>query len=253
MRRDENGYIVVETIGCFVLFVLLMFSILSLINIVAVQARIHYALTQAAETVSMYSYVLEATGAAGHLTNLAEGSEAVTADANKMKENINGVINGLESLSSEDVINNGKAAVSQAQGWVESAVDDPKSSLQTLLQYTLGQAENAAFGAVMRPLVGHYLTNGTMSGDAFLKSFSVIDGLDGLTFYTFDLFDLDSKSEQNSAFLTSSGDIKLTVQYDIDYTFGALMIPFSEPKIHVTQSVVTKAWLGGKGEGYQSS
>ena len=45
MKRDENGYIVVETIGCFVLFVFLMTSILSLINIVTLQARVHYALT----------------------------------------------------------------------------------------------------------------------------------------------------------------------------------------------------------------
>ena len=41
MRRDERGYIVVETIGSFLLFVLAVTSILSLINIVAVQARVH--------------------------------------------------------------------------------------------------------------------------------------------------------------------------------------------------------------------
>ena len=49
MKRDEGGYIVVETITSFLLFVLLNISILSLINIVTVQSRIHYAVTQAAE------------------------------------------------------------------------------------------------------------------------------------------------------------------------------------------------------------
>ena len=60
MKRDQGGYIVVETIACFTLFVFLMMSILSLINIVTVQARVHYAITQAAETLSMYSYTLDA-------------------------------------------------------------------------------------------------------------------------------------------------------------------------------------------------
>lgn len=67
MRGDENGYIVVETITCFILFVFLNISILSLINIVTVQARVYYALTQAAEAVSMYTYVLDVTGVASHM------------------------------------------------------------------------------------------------------------------------------------------------------------------------------------------
>ena len=56
MRQDQRGYIVVETIGSFLLFTLLIVSILTMINIVTVQARVHAALTQACETVSMYSY-----------------------------------------------------------------------------------------------------------------------------------------------------------------------------------------------------
>jgi len=57
MKKDQHGYIVVETIGAFMLFVFFVASILMLINIVAVQARVHNAITQAAETVSMYSYI----------------------------------------------------------------------------------------------------------------------------------------------------------------------------------------------------
>ena len=69
MRQDQRGYIVVETIGSFLLFTLLIVSILTMINIVTVQARVHAALTQACETVSMYSYVLDLTGAASHIQN----------------------------------------------------------------------------------------------------------------------------------------------------------------------------------------
>ena len=44
--------------------------------------------------------------------------------------------------------------------------------------------------------------------------------------------------------------MKIAVQYDVDYTFGALLMPAGTPKLHVSQVVLTKAWLGGKGEGY---
>jgi len=60
--KDNGGYIVVETVCGFIPFVLLVVSILSLVNIVTLQSRIHYALTQAAITLSVYCYTLEVTG-----------------------------------------------------------------------------------------------------------------------------------------------------------------------------------------------
>ena len=57
MGKDERGYIVLETISAFLLFTLLVIAILIIISIVTVQARIHYAITQTCETVSMYSYL----------------------------------------------------------------------------------------------------------------------------------------------------------------------------------------------------
>jgi len=59
MRKDERGYVIVETMGTFILFVFLMVSILSLVNIAALRAKVHHAITQAAQTLSVYSYVLE--------------------------------------------------------------------------------------------------------------------------------------------------------------------------------------------------
>jgi len=60
MHRGEGGYIIVETMGTFILFVFLTVSILSLVNIAALRAKMHHAITQAAATLSVYSYVLEA-------------------------------------------------------------------------------------------------------------------------------------------------------------------------------------------------
>ena len=116
------------------------------------------------------------------------------------------------------------------------------------MSYGLQQGENKIFEGMVRPLIGRYLNNGRQSGDEFLRVFGVIDGLDGLEFTTFSTFDLDNARADDSMLLTEDGDVKIVVQYEIDYTFGALPLPFGTLKI--TQEVATKAWLSGKGEGY---
>ncbi len=261
--RKSGGYIVVETISVFILFVFLMVAILSLINIVTVQARVHYAVTQAAETISMYSYVLEKTGIADHMKNSAGMREKVESDAYDMKNHINDVISGIQSLASLDfsesnfdrIQTGGENAYNQAQGWVDSFVDDPETSMQMIMNYALGQGESELFERLLRPMVGHYLGNGKMNGDRYLKSFKISDGsdvygVDGLIFSDFDLLDLKAAKANDSTILTSKGEVKIIVRYEVDYFFGILK-PIGLPRLHITQEVVTRSWLGGKGEGYK--
>lgn len=245
MGKDERGYIVVETITSFLLLVLLMLSILSLVNIVAVQARVHYALTQAAEAVSMYSYTLEVTGAAKHIQNNAAQAETVQGEINSAVSNINQVLDGIKSLSVSQIKDGGEKMGVQVKGWVDSTAQDPKRTIQLLLNYGLNQAGNAAFSQLMRPLVGHYLSNGELSGDEYLRRFQVQDGIDGLSFSTGPLSPV-----RGSTLMDSKGNLRIYVTYKVDYSFGALPLPF-EPEMEITQSVVTKAWLSGRGEGYK--
>lgn len=246
----------VETIGCFLLFVFLNISILSLINIVTVQTRVHYALTQAAETLSMYSYTLDAMGVADHLTKSAERSESVVKDANKMISNINEVIGAIEKLDIDGMQKSGQAVYSQSSGFVGQLRDNPKDVLKNFMNYGIQELSGVALSTCIRPLVGWYLTNGELSGDEFLTAFQVEGGLSGLDFYTIDKVGFNSSTnrfvpiaDSKSRFLNSQENIKLVVQYDIDYTFGALPLPFG--KLHVTQEVMTKAWLNGHGDGYK--
>lgn len=243
MKQRDGGYIVVETIGSFLLLVLLMISILSLINITVVQVRIHYAMTQAAQTLSMYGYVLDVTGAAGHITNLASNADQVQGEIDEFRENLDGMLDGIESLSPDQIGASGEAVLNQAQGWVDDTVSDPKETLRLLLNYGLQEAENAVFSALVKNLVGHYLANGGMTGDEFLRAFGVEDGLDGLTFYDFD------GTSNDSVMLDANGDLRLAVRYEVQYSFGALPLPF-DPVLKVSQTVKTKVWLSGNGEGY---
>lgn len=258
MKRDEGGYIVVETITCFTLFVFLMLSILSLINIVTVQARVHYAITQTAETISMYAYTLDAMGVSDHLMKSAGRSEVVDKKMTSVAKNVNGVISAIETLNVNGIKSSGEALYQQGSELAGRLKDDPMDVLQNLMNYGLQKGGSAGFGALIRPLVGWYLNNGDISGDEFLKACHVKDGLAGLEFSTFNIVSWDSENhrihtvsinDSDSMLLTSAGDIRIIVSYKIDYTFGTLPLPFSD--LTVTQEVVTKAWLSGSGEGYK--
>ena len=250
-RDDENGYIVVETIGAFVPFVLLLISILSLVNIVAVQARIHYAITQAANTLSMYSYTLEVLGVANNLTTLDNKANKVAGEANGIIGDINGVLNGIESISGVGgAIDSGGNAINRVFGWGEEAAGNPKAALQLLMNYGLNELRNKVFEELARPLVGRYLANGGVSGDSYLRNAGVVNtqtgrtGLDALEFFQFSNLGLG-----NSVLINRDGNVKLTVEYEVMYKFGNLPLPF-KPTLHITQTVITKAWLNGSGKGY---
>jgi len=81
MGKNEKGYITVETLGTFLPFVFLVVSILSLVNIVTVQTRVHYALTQTANTLSVYAH----------------------ATSGQPKNNIETVLENIGSIDSEDI------------------------------------------------------------------------------------------------------------------------------------------------------
>jgi len=252
--KDENGYIVVETIGTFVPFILLVISILSLVNIVALQARVHYALTQTANTISMYSYVLELTGLANDLTSISDKAERTADSINKFKGGIDTVFAGVEAFSDiEGSLGRGEAAVNE----FNVIVEDPKAALQGLMNYGLGELRDKAFEQLARPLVGRFLSNGNMTGDEYLRRAGVVKsgtggiggsevaGLEALEFYQ-----AGNYGAGNSVLIDSKGNIKLVVEYEVSYTFGGLKLPF-KPTLRITQSVITKAWLNGSGKGYE--
>ncbi|MCL2226601.1 MAG: hypothetical protein FWB97_03085 [Oscillospiraceae bacterium] len=230
MCDDEKGYIVVETVCAFIPFVLLVVSILSLVNIVTLQARVHYALTQTAKTMSVYNYMLEVTGIANDLTALADKADKAPKAANELRDGVNAVLSGIESLSS----------IGEALGLLhsadEAAVGDPRAVISQLLGIERFNLQGQAFNLLVRPLTMRYLKNGDMMGEEYLRSVRVVGAGAGLDFARSELLDKD-------------GNVRLTVEYEVEYTFGALPLPFS-PTLRITQTAVTKAWLNGSGRGY---
>ena len=248
MQRDEKGHIVVETVGTFVPLVLLVISILSLVNIITVQARIHYALTQAANTLSIYCYTLEVMGVADTLIALDEKASVVPRDTEAMKRDLSSVFTAIGSLSSG---NDGGISASETLGGNEETSGNPMAVIEILMNYGKNELRNQLFEELARPLVGRYLANGLLSGDAYLRRAGIVNsrtgsrGIDALEFHQ-----LGNFGTGNSVLIDANGNVKLTVEYEVDYTFGALPLPF-KLTLRITQTAVTKAWLGGSGTGYR--
>ena len=240
MRKDEGGSILIEFVGSFLLFVLLIMSILSLINIVTVQSRMHFALTQTANMLSKYGYVLHVTGLDERFMSVDATRADVNADIGRVRADIEQVFTGISDLGA--TFGGVQNTVNQAEGWIEGFADNPAGAIQVLTQYAMGELGGAGFELMLRGLVTHYLRNGEMSGAEYLLSVGITEPLQ---FYAFSL----GSSDGNSVLLDRNGNVRITVQYYIDYSFMGLRLPF-EPRLRVTQSVMTKMWLGGSGTGY---
>ena len=248
MRKDEKGYIVVETLIAFTLYLLAILSILSLVNISVVQSRVHYAITEACESISMYSYVFQATGQAKHITGLSGKAATAEANAGEVVSNLNKIIDSGRNMDGVG-LGQGISGAYEAASNIKS-----KDILASLVQ----NLQDAVFAQCMNALSHHYLDNyGTdgsvkQSGDQYLKDNNVKDNVTfngnygiGFNDYNISL----SLGEGGSQFLDKKGDITVAISYEIDYRFGGLKLPFTTLKIR--QVVKTKAWLNGDGDGYK--
>lgn len=251
MRKGRfGGYIVVEATFSFVLFSLLLFSILTLINVVTTQARIHYALTQTANTMSMYSYLFAVTGVSGAQEQIDENAQPI----NDIKDNIETAIESGESIQKglqrgniEDIkmvmdklktfSTSTSEAVNQTADLVDSGNTIP-AIINYILQQGVDMGKQMMLDKCVKPMMVYYLKNGKQTGKEYLESVGVHD----LRFTeSSDPLGNDIKGDDK-------GFVQLSVRYRLRYSFSILPLPFDELKI--TQTVKTKAWLGGSDQGY---
>jgi hypothetical protein len=244
-QKNESGYIVVETVGSFLMFVLLVVSILSLVNIVTLQSRVHYALTQSAIALSIYGHILEATGQAEKIQAYDTPSSKTRQGTEAILEEIDSVLEGINSISrgfGKDV----SISHSRTLGTGEDIADNLITIARLLIDYGDEAAASLVFEQLVRPLVGRYLSNGDLTGDEYLRSVNVVGGLNGLHFTKYAI----GSPIGGSSILDANGNVRIIVTYDIEYTFGVLRLPFKTPLLRVSQAAVTGAWLNGRGEGY---
>ena len=206
MGKDEKGYIVVETLIAFTLYLLAILSILSLVNISVVQSRVHYAVTEACESVAMYSYVFQATGQAKHITGMSGKAETAEANAQTVVENLNQIINSVQSLD-----------LSGVKGGVQGAIQaSSRIRVKDVLAMMVQSIKDSIFAECMNTLSNHYLdnydSNGSVkqTGEEYLKANNVKDTLTFNGNYEIGFNDYNislSLGDGGSHFLDKKGDI----------------------------------------------
>lgn len=213
VREDERGTILVEFIGSFLLFFLLILSILSLVNIVTAQARVHYALSETANSLSMYGYVLSA-------------ADNASQDKTKSFDQIDDVLKKLNNFQS------GFAK------WENSA---PSKVMKSITGVAQVKVSRETLIKDIEQLILNNLSTVSQSGEEYLRSVRITNlKLTELTTIK------NARGGKVSYFPLSEEDIKLTVEYEIDYSFMGLPLPF-EPKLRVAMSAMTGTWYQQKG------
>ena len=186
MLKNENGAIIVETIFSWLFFTFLVLSIITLINITTKQIRIHYAITQTANELAMYSHILYATGLSGHIMSAAGAGETVQ-----------GQIDNVLDMGNLDTVFDAIGPFSETVGEV---LEDPRQALRNLVAFGLDAAGNyIAQELLMRPRIERHLTGSGIN----VSDLNISD----------------------SIFIDSSGNIIIVAEYSVPMPFSGL-IPF---------------------------
>lgn len=266
---NENGMLTVEAVMTLIPFILLVMGIISLTNIFAVHNRIQYAITNAANQISGYTYIYQAFG-------IRKGDQAYNADRQKGSEalltakddlvNLIGAFDdasgSVEALLNETDVTEIGGDISAVSGKVanlknagqESAksikylVNNPKEILSGIIYIATGSLEDWLKSIIVSGWA-EYMTKSFldssdskgagemgigMTADEYLRFYNVVDGENGLDFSKSTMF-TDSKLS----------DIDIVVSYKIDLYFLRLFL--MDSKIEVVQRVKRQGWLDGDG------
>lgn len=264
--NKENGSVTIEATIALSTFMFAIVTILTIVNICIVQARISYAINTTAKEISQYSYLYSLTGINDSQSRLYEAGVEGTKDISKILADVNTVYNEIENLGntgnqSPENIDDIMSAWDSAVGSVEN-IEVAGSSLYDTVSDIASDPKNLMFGIaklaasegfdlvksrlIAAPLAKtmiqkHLVSTEDGDVDAYLKFLGVIPSstgsyIDGLDF------------SQSTLFPYGSNEIRINVQYDVK-VIALLPIDFS---FHFNQTAVTHGWLAGE-QSYQSS
>ena len=94
-KHNERGAIVVEATLSLTAFVFAIFTILMLVNIYFIQAKMSVALNSAAKEISQYSYLYYAFGINEYDAAVSEGTEDSKLTAQKTIDGVGTMLNSL--------------------------------------------------------------------------------------------------------------------------------------------------------------
>lgn len=245
-KKKERGAVVIEATISLTVFIFMMFTILMMVDICYVQAKIGTSLNSAAKEISQYAYLY-------YKANLDKAQAEAAGDAASSKDTIEKTLSGVNefinsmseagsSASSGDFngmmdsINSGTQSVNSIITMYGKELEDPKTFIMGMARLVVSEGAEMAKNELFGKLLGRSLMKKNLvvssgdNADNFLKRFNVVGGLDGLDFqYT----SLMAYGETDVIRLVVTYEVKVIQFLNIDFKFK------------FTQSAKTHAWGNG--------
>lgn len=188
MRKDtENGAIVVEATISLSVFIFVIFTILSVVNLCSIQAKMGTALDTAAKEISQYSYLYFKFGLNKAEQDAAAAGQKSGATVDQIADGVSGFINAFKSGDPSTTIGQGYESLESVKDGIDDIVSDPKNFALGLAKGALSELITDAKGEGARLLAKAFMKKNLIAyeGDTpedFLKRYRVVGGMNGLDF-----------------------------------------------------------------------
>lgn len=258
--KKENGSVTIEATISLSAFMFAIVTLLTIVNICIVQAKVSYAINTTAREISQYSYLYSLTGLNDREKEIAEAGKVQTQDLSSVLSDVNTVYNEIENLGNtgnqsfdniEDImsawddvsgsVENIQGAGSSIKSSIENIAKDPKNLLFGIAKLGATEVFDLAKSRLIAEPLAKVMCKKNLVDekdgdvDAYLKFLGVVPSasgsyIDGLDF---------SKS---SLFPYGSSEIRINVSYDVK-VIALLPIDFH---FHFNQTAITHGWLAGE-------
>ncbi len=224
--KNESGSVTVEATISLSAFMFAIVTLLTIINICIVQARISYAINTTAKEISQYSYLYALTGLNASQSELESAGKEDTLPLDNVFNDINAMYNEIENLGSTGLS-------------TESNIDDISAKWDSI-SGSLENMKDEKSKLIMEPLAKamckkHLVSTKEGDVDAYLKSLGVRPDATGSYYKGIDY-------NGSTLFPNGSNEIKICVSYDVK-VIALLPIDFS---FHFEQTAITNGWLAGE-------
>ena len=231
---NERGAVVVEGIISLTTFMFAIFTLLSIVNICYIQARMTTALTSAAKEISQYSYFyykfgideLDAKMAAGTEDERALADKTVTGVASLM-DSVSNASNSFQTGDFDNMVKEIDGATGTASGLVDQYADrlaeDPKGFILGMGKMMGNELKEGGKALLCQALAKAFMKKNLKASpdddpDAFLKRYKVVGGMSGLDFkYT--TFLQNGTSNLIQLVVTYKVKVIELLNIDFEYTF----------------------------------
>lgn len=198
-QKNEKGAIVVEATISLSLFIFVIFTILSIVNIYYIQAKMNTAVIYAAKEMSQYSVLYYKSQEMAAATDIQQGIE-------QLSETVGGAMISSVAANLEDVTEDNVEAMLEHLA--------PSDIILQLTQ-TVGETARNGIGKYLaKTLISENLkSTANGSADSFLNFYNVVGGLNGIDF---------SKTtflEDNKITIIAEYEVEVMKLLDIDVTY----------------------------------